>query len=230
MGNTSAINSSKINIGLVDDHSLIRGAVAILFSTQPGKKQRAKEYVVTLEAENGKDLIKKLKSSNLPDIILLDIHMPEMDGFQTMDWLKKHNPDIKVIILSITDSIASVITMLQKGANGYLTKNSPPESIINAIDAVIAGGYYFSGGINDHLMDILAKQNVIRNHNIQLSEREKNFLLYACTEKTYKEIADEMAVSLRTIDNYRDELYRKLGVSSRTGLVMYAIKHGLIRL
>lgn len=211
-------------IVLTDDHALLRnGLVEVV------KKQG---HEVLFEADNGNDFIEKLKSGKLPDIVLMDINMPEMDGFETTQWLKQNHPDVRVLALSMYDNEASIIRMLKCGAKGYILKDSEPAELRAAIDDVMNKGFYYSELVSGKLINAINKIddagtdiNTVSN----LNERETEFLKYACTEMTYKEIADKMFVSPRTVDGYRDALFEKLNVKTRVGLVIFAIRNGIVR-
>ncbi len=212
------------NTVLVDDHVLLRNGLASLVQSLG--------HCVLFEAANGREFTEKLKPTMLPDIVLLDINMPEMDGFATSLWLKVNYPDIKVLALSMYDNENSIIRMLKNGAKGYILKDSEPTELKDAIEALMKKGYYYSDLVSGKLIHAINKiedeGNDVNTMN-NLSEREIDFLKYACTELTYKEIADKMFVSPRTIDGYRDALFEKLHVKTRVGLVMYAIKNEVVQ-
>jgi two-component system, NarL family, invasion response regulator UvrY len=211
------------NIVLTDDHILLRNGLAALV--------KSLGHTVLFEADNGKDFMAKLDKTNCPDVVLMDINMPEMDGYDTAQWIKTNYQDIKVLALSMYDNENAIIRMLKCGAKGYILKDSEPAELKAAIDALLTKGYYYSDLVSGKLIHAINKiddegsdVNTVNN----LNERETDFLKYACTELTYKEIADKMFVSPRTIDGYRDGLFEKLHVKTRVGLVMYAIKHGVV--
>jgi two-component system, NarL family, invasion response regulator UvrY len=211
------------NIVLTDDHVLLRNGLAALV--------KSLGHTVLFEADNGKDFISKLDKNNCPDVVLMDINMPEMDGYDTAQWIKTNYWDIKVLALSMYDNENAIIRMLKCGAKGYILKDSEPSELKAAIDALLTKGYYYSDLVSGKLIHAINKiddegsdVNTVNN----LNERETDFLKYACTELTYKEIADKMFVSPRTIDGYRDGLFEKLHVKTRVGLVMYAIKQGVV--
>jgi two-component system, NarL family, invasion response regulator UvrY len=211
------------NIVLTDDHILLRNGLAALV--------KSLGHTVLFEADNGKDFISKLDKNNCPDVVLMDINMPEMDGYDTAQWIKANYWDIKILALSMYDNENAIIRMLKCGAKGYILKDSEPGELKAAIDALLTKGYYYSDLVSGKLIHAINKiddegsdVNTVNN----LNERETDFLKYACTELTYKEIADKMFVSPRTIDGYRDGLFEKLHVKTRVGLVMYAIKHGVV--
>ena len=211
------------NIVLTDDHVLLRSGLATLIKNLGHK--------VLFEADNGRHFIQQLNADNMPDIVLMDINMPQMDGYDTCQWLKKQHPLVKVMALSMYDNDSAIIRMLRSGAKGYILKDSHPVELQNAIEALMNNGFYYSDVVNGKLIYAINKMD---NGDkdvytlIQLTEREKTFLKYACTELTYKEIADKMFVSPRTIDGYRDDLFEKLQQKTRVGLVVYAIKNGIV--
>jgi two-component system invasion response regulator UvrY len=211
------------NIVLVDDHALLRKGLATLVKNLG--------HEVLFEADNGKDFIENLKPKLLPDIVLLDINMPEMDGYQTANWIKANHPSVKTLALSMYDDENSIIRMLKSGAKGYLLKDSEPSELQDAIIALMNKGYYYSDLVSGKLINAINKidddGSELKNL-IKLTNREIDFLKYTCTELTYKEIADELCVSPRTVDGYRGDLFEKLRVKSRIGLVIYAIRNGIV--
>ena len=210
-------------IALVDDHSLLRMGLASLVESQGN--------TVLFEADDGKEFIKKLDGQDLPHIVLMDINMPEMDGFETTQWLRQNHPGVHVLALSMYDNETSIIRMLKCGAKGYILKDSEPAELKTAIDDIISKGFYYSDLVSGKLMHAINKldnETDDLKNLVPLNDRETDFLKYACTEMTYKEIADKMFVSPRTIDGYRDALFEKLKLKTRVGLVMYAIKHGIV--
>ncbi len=213
------------NLVLVDDHVLLRNGLVELV------KKFGND--VLFEADNGKDFIAQLKPTQLPDVVLMDINMPEMDGYDTCQWLKTNYSFIKVLALSMYDNESSIIRMIKCGAKGYILKDCEPNELRRAIDALINKGYYYTDMVSGKLINAINKieeeSSELKNLT-KLNERETDFLKYTCTELTYKEIADKMYVSPRTIDGYRDALFEKLGVKTRVGLVVYAIKNGIITL
>jgi DNA-binding NarL/FixJ family response regulator len=213
-----------INIALVDDHVLLRNGLASLV--------RSIGYNVALEADNGRDFINRLGSGSLPDLVLMDINMPQMDGYETTLWLKKNHPGIRVLALSMYDDENAVIRMLKNGARGYILKESEPSELKAAINAVMEKGFYYSEMVTGRLVHSISGMDE-ESHNTQqvmnLTEREIEFLKLACTEMTYKEIADKLHLSPRTVDGYRDALFQKLELKTRTGLVIYSIKNGIVQ-
>lgn len=211
------------NIVLTDDHNLLRNGLAELVKNLG--------HTVLFEADNGKHFIEKLNPAALPDIVLLDINMPEMDGYETAQWIKTNHPDIKVLALSMYDNEMAIIRMLKCGARGYILKDSEPAELRAAVEALMSKGFYYSDLVSGKLMHAINKMEDSSDglkNLVPLSDRETDFLKYSCTELTYKEIADKMFVSPRTIDGYRDALFEKLQVKTRVGLVMYTIRNGIV--
>ena len=204
---------------IVDDHLLIAKAISSIIEGFRG-------FEVLYEAENGKVLMDKFKvRGNIPDIILMDISMPIMNGFETTQWLTDNHPDIVVMALSVQDDDDSLIKMLKSGAKGYLHKNVHPTELEQALKTLIDKGMYFPAWATSKIfMNISKKEEKKFTNEIKLNDRELEFLSYVCTELTYKEIADRMCCSPRTVEGYRDTLFEKIEVKTRVGLAMYAVK------
>jgi two-component system, NarL family, invasion response regulator UvrY len=217
---------AKPGVVLVDDHVLLRSGLASLIGGFGG-------YDVLFQASTGKDFIRQLKNSRRPDIILLDINMPEMDGFETACWLRRNHPEIKVLALSMYDSDNSILRMLKSGVKGYILKDVDPSELKLALEAVMEKGYYYSEMVTGRLVHNLGhldNADLRMRRILTLNERELEFMKLVCTEWTYKEIADRMYLSPRTIDGYRDALFEKLNVRTRVGLAMYAVRTGIVTL
>lgn len=208
-------------IVIVDDHLLIAKAISGIIEHFP-------KYSVLYEVEHGKALIEKFNNpKNIPDIVLLDISMPVMDGFETAKWLKTHHPDVIVLTLSMQDDDLSLIKMIKAGAKGYLLKNIHPKELEKALDEVTSKGVYYPEWVASKVfMKMSGDSTTAPMDIVHLSEREIEFLKYCCTEYTYKEISEMMSCSARTVEGYRDILFSKLGLKTRVGLVLYAIKTG----
>jgi len=215
-----------MNIGIVDDHEIFRDGLKTLLPPD--------EMKITLEAENGIDMIDKLKTiqkEKIPDVLLVDIKMPVMDGYETVDWLLSHFPQINIIALTMFDNEDSILRMVKLGVKSYLTKNVNRKELLTAIRTVNDGHHYFTDKVTRFIVQSVQQQIKSTNSEIKindLSEKEIKFLKLVCTEKTYSEIAAEMQLSLRTIDGYRESLFTKLNVKSRTGLVLFASKNQLV--
>ncbi|MFM2214477.1 MAG: hypothetical protein RL427_1740 [Bacteroidota bacterium] len=208
----------KKKIAIVDDHTLIAQALKGIISN-------FNNFEVVFECENGKALIEKIKSLNTyPDIVMLDISMPEMNGFETALWINEHHPDLKIMALSMQNDEQSVIKMIRNGAKSYLLKNTHPRDLEIALNKLVDDGYYYPEWVSKI---IFANINGTASSSVsKLTEREKEFLKYTITEMNYKEIAELMCCSPRTIESYRDHLFEKLGLKTRVGLAVYAIKNG----
>jgi DNA-binding NarL/FixJ family response regulator len=209
-------------IALVDDHILLRNGLAALINSFNG-------YQVSFEADHGKDFINMVTNHGSPDIVLLDINMPEMNGFETAGWIREHLPATKILVLSMMDNETSIISMLKSGAGGYILKDSKPSVFRQALDDIRDKGFFMNDLVTHKMLNYVKgeEQNTDAAIIARLSEKELIFLKLACTEKTYKEIASEMNLSPRTVEGYRDDLFAKMGVMSRVGMVLFAIKNGL---
>ena len=213
-------------IAVVDDHAMVRKGLVALINLFP-------YYKVLFDASNGKDFIKQLKEPHIPDIVLLDINMPEMDGYATASWIRIHHPQTRILALSTMDAETAIIKMVRHGANGYILKDAEPAELKLAFDEVLAKGYFYNEQVTRKVMQSihqLANEESDLNAFVKMSDRELEFLQHACSEKTYQQIAGEMFVSERTVDGYRESLFKKLNVSSRVGLVIYAIRNNLVRI
>ena len=217
--------TKAISIGLVDDHVLLRKGLATLLSER--------DFDVSLQADNGRDFIQALGTGQPPEVLLLDINMPVMDGYATAQWMKTNHPETKILALSVYDDENSIIRMLHCGARGYILKDCEPDELSRAIRSVAERGYYHSELVSSKLIHSLQLQNnggaSPNSSHVELTQKETQFLRLICSEKTYKEIASEMRLSPRTIDGYRDMLFEKLGIKSRVGLVLFAIKNRLVQ-
>jgi two-component system invasion response regulator UvrY len=215
----------SVSIVLVDDHALLRNGLATLVTNMG--------YEVMYECSNGQELVDKIHKENLPDVILMDISMPVMDGFESTLWLKKHFPLVNVLALSMYEDEISILRMIKNGAKGYILKDADPRELKQAIESVVAKGFYYSDLVSGKFVKSIQEDNDDEEKNdkkltLGLNQRQIEFLKLASTELTYKEIADKMHLSPRTVDGYRDELFEKLDVKSRVGLVLFAIKNGIV--
>jgi DNA-binding NarL/FixJ family response regulator len=214
------------HIALVDDHTLLRSGLASIIKS-------FETYSVLFEANNGKEFIGQLKKYPAPDIVLLDINMPEMNGIATAKWMKENIPDARILVLSVMDTDTVIISMLKHGARGYILKDSKPAVFKQALDNIRDTGFFMNELVSNKMLNYVTNEEDKGKgaHIIsQLSDNETTFLQLSCTELTYKEIAEKMKISPRTVDGYRDHLLKKLNVQSRIGLVIFAIKYGLYKL
>lgn len=213
--------SYKIKLALADDHTLFRKGIEELIGDFENME-------VLFSVCNGKELLNKLSSStSLPDVCLLDINMPELNGFETAKQIKEIWPGIHILAVSVYDSEFNIIGMLRAGAGGYILKDAQPDILRKAIEVLYNKGFYHSELVTGKVMrQIISKPKEVTPS--ELTQNEIQFLKLSCSEMTYKEIADKMGISHRTIDGYRDHLFQKLSIKSRTGLVMYALKTGIV--
>jgi DNA-binding NarL/FixJ family response regulator len=213
------MRNKKIAIAIVDDHTLFRSGLANLL-------EEFDEIEVVFEAIHGRDLQEKLTHHKPIAVVLMDISMPIMDGYTSTRWLKANYPDINILALSMFEEEKAIIEMLKAGAGGYLLKESKPSDLLAAIQTIEEKGFYINDLVSGRLLSTLKKEPI----KIAFTEKELIFLQFCSTDTTYKEIAIEMNVSHRTVDNYRESLFIKLNLNSRIGLVVYGIKNGLIRI
>lgn len=209
------------SVVIVEDYILLSQAISELVNA-------FQNFEVVYICKNGKELITKLKAvETKPDIVLMDVNMPIMNGIEATQYLTEHYPSIHVIALSVVEEDQTIIKMLKAGAKGYLLKDVEKKTLEFALNEVIANGYYHTKNVSDILINSL---NQDTSKYMELKDREIEFIKLVCTELTYKEIADKMFLSPKTIDGYRDSLFEKLQVKNRIGLVVYAIKHKIFKL
>jgi len=214
---------NQIKVALVDDHVLLRNALASLI-------EKFENCKVVIQVSTGKALTEGVSKVNYPDVVLLDLNMPEMDGFETASWLRDHHPQINVLMLTMYDSELTLIRLLQAGVKGFLKKDIHPNELQYAIHSVMENGYYYSHNATGKLLNLFRNNSEahLKLNRTMLTETDIKFLQLSCSEMTYKEIAQEMKLNPRGVDNLRDNLFTKLDVKSRVGLAMYAIRHGLV--
>jgi DNA-binding NarL/FixJ family response regulator len=223
--------NQQIKIGIVDDHNLFRKGLIKLINLA----DKDNRYTVLFEADNGKDLMEKLRLNQIPDIILMDIDMPDMDGYETASWLQKYHPQINILVISMFESEKVIIRMMKQKINGYLSKNIKVEDMHNALEAIANKGFYYTDEIAGIMARELQKDDdgnksiaeaVLKN----LSENEREFIKLACTELTYQQIANKMNLSVKTIEGYRESLCYRFNVRNRVSLAMFAVRNGLVKL
>ena len=211
----------KVTIGIADDHQLFLKSLTVLIESFPG-------FEVIADALDGEALLKKLGLlPALPDIVLLDMNMPVMDGLATATAIAQRYPQIKLVALSMKDDDTSVINMIKAGCCAYLLKDIHPNDLEKALIEINEQGYYNADESNLRYRRLLKKKE---EADIALTEREKEFLKLACSDLTYKQIAALMHLSERTIDGYREQLFQKLNVQSRVGMVLEALRRNLVSL
>ena len=211
-----------ITIGIADDYKIFRDGLKLCFNTDPNLD-------VILEADNGEELMEALKTQQ-PDIIIMDLNMPLLDGMEATKLIRKKYEQIKILVVTMYDNDKFIIHLMENGAHGYLLKNAEPKEIIKAIYAVSENGYYFNDLVNKALLKKLVMKNDLKpsfNHNIELTDKEQQVLKMICEEKTAAEIGKETLLSLRSVEGIRTRLIEKVGVRNTAGLVMFAVKNGL---
>ena len=216
-------NSVQIKVALADDHILLRSALASLIDGFGDCK-------VIHQSNNGKELIDWFENGLVPDVAILDLNMPEMNGYEAARLIQQKFPTVNVLMLTMYDSELSLIRLLQAGVKGFLKKDIHPSELKFAIHSVMNAGYYYSNHTAGRLANLFRSIDDKKNflQNMMLSEQEVQFLKLACSELTYKEVAQKMALNPRSVDNLRDQLFVKLDVKSRVGLAMVAIKNGIV--
>ncbi len=210
-------------IALIDDHKIFCDSLAGLINDFEG-------FHVKWCAQDGRKAIGLLKDDkNLPDIILLDIVMPGIDGVEVAKWIYENKKKIKVLALTMEEDDNSVIQMLQYGVKGFLLKNISSEELYTALEQVVKFGYYYTpiitGNIHKHI-----EKKILKKDTPEMSMREKELLDFLCTDMSYAEISKEIFLSESTIDTYRARLFEKFEVKNRIGLVLKAVHLGLVRL
>lgn len=214
--------ADKHTVAIVDDHSLFARSLEKLINS-------FSNFRVLFHAKNGKEFKGFIEEAQiLPEIVLLDINMPVMNGFETAEWIMANHPKIKILALSMEDDEQTILKMLRKGAKGYLLKDIHPEILNTALKELIERGYYHSEKVSETLLHSISpdEEGIILN----FKENEMTFIQLACSEMTYKEIADIMDLSPKTIDGYRQDLFKRLKIKNRVGLVIFALKKNLIKL
>lgn len=223
---------NKIKLAIVDDHNLFRKGLIRLINLGDFEDR----YSILFEADNGNDLIEQLNKKCLPDIIILDIDMPDMDGYETVEWLKINHPDISILVVSMFETEEAIIRMLKLGVKGYLSKDIEVEDMHTALETISTNNFYYSDFVSEAMLNNIQNKDGASNNDYTfdiwkgVSEQEKIFLKLACTELTYNQIAEKMILSPKTIEGYRESLFSKFKVKNRVTLAMYAVKHGMVKL
>ncbi len=214
--------SKPVSIFLVDDHAVVRNGLKALI-------ERMGNYIVKEQFDNGRQLIDSLPFDEKPDVIIMDLTMPIMDGSQTVKELKNRHVNIPILILTLETTEKTIIELFRFGIRGYLPKSCTADVLKKAIDDVIHSGYYHNEMLTKALMN--NEEEHTGNPVQHLTDRENTFLQLVCDENelTYEQIADKMGVSRRTVDGYRESIFEKFNIKSKTGLVLFAIKYGLIK-
>jgi DNA-binding NarL/FixJ family response regulator len=211
----------QFTVVIVDDHTLLSQAIQTMVNM-------FEKFNVLYTCKNGKELVDRFSSyDNIPDIVLMDINMPIMNGVETTEWISKNHSKVNVLALSVEDEDFTILKMLKAGASGYLLKDTEKDVLEKALIEIAENGFYHTKNVTTILMNSLSGKEV---KEIDITDKERQFLKLSCTELTYKEIADQMYLSPKTIDNYRNSLFCKLHVKNRVGMVTYAIKNKIYTL
>ena len=216
-------DNRSVKTALVDDHIVLREGLAAVINDFTG-------YKVMIRAGNGSELIEQLRPKNLPDIVLLDLNMPVMNGCDTVQWLKKNYPEVRIVIFTMFDSEPLHLQLLRLGVRGVVKKDVHPNELNYAMDKVMKGEYYCSQFIADEEGSAYAPQLKQPAQPVAFSEKEIEFMKWSVSDLTYKKIADKMHVSEHTVKNYWTSLKEKLGIRSRVALAMYAVEKGIIHI
>lgn len=217
----------ECNVALVDDHPLVREGIAKMIESLDG-------YTVSIQANNGKEFLQKLEHLQSPQIAVIDMHMPIMDGFETIKQMNERKSEILPLALTFDDSDDTLIRSIRAGARGFLPKDSEIEDLKRALDSILLTGYYHTA--ENHAI-MMSEDGLTTNSERQrkglierISQRELEFLNHVCSieEPTYEKIAELMGVHRRTVDNYRISLFEKFSIKSKAGLVLFAMRWGVV--
>jgi two-component system invasion response regulator UvrY len=216
--------SDPTSIVLVDDHIVMRNGLKSLIEVLGN-------YKVTAQFDNGREFIDALPFEKEPDLVIMDLNMPELSGLETVKLLHQNASKLKILVLTLETDERNIIELFRLGVRGYLPKNCSAEVLKNAIESAVHTGFYHSEMLQQALVSG-AWKDTNDTKELNVSEREQLFLNLVCNkeEYTYDQIANLMNVSRRTVDGYRESLFTKFDLKSKTGLVMFAIKHGLVKI
>lgn len=216
------MTDEKILIAIVDDHTLFRQGISSILS-------ESEDIRIVFDAPNGAVMKEKIAAHPLPHVVLMDITMPLVNGYDATRWLKQHYPSVKVLALSMFEDDEPIIKMLKCGAGGYILKESNAADLLFAIKAIAGQDYFLNNLVTGKLLRSIQGELSAPKAVNDLTANEVRFLELCCSELTYKEIAAKMNLSVHTIDNYRDALFQKFDLKSRTGLVLFAFKNNIAR-
>ncbi|MCW3122283.1 MAG: response regulator transcription factor [Flavipsychrobacter sp.] len=211
---------TKIKFAYADDHEAVRKGIISLLNCDT--------IECIIDEENGRKLIDAIaKAKDLPDVCLLDVNMPVLNGYDTLIEIKKRWPSMKVLVLTAFDAELLIIRMIMNGANGYILKNAGIAELQTAIHTVSRSSMYYSEVASQHLVLAIKNKEVFVQN---LTERELLVMKKSCTDLTYAQIAEEMRVTTRSVEGYRDSIFRKLHINSRVSLALFAVQLGLVTL
>jgi DNA-binding NarL/FixJ family response regulator len=214
------MENNEIRIAVVDDHTLFRQGISSLLSEN-------EEIKIVFDAANGAVMKEKITKHPLPHVVLMDITMPLVNGYEATRWLKQNYPSVKVLALSMFEDDEPIIKMLKCGAGGYILKESNASDLMYAIKTIAGHDYFLNDLVSGKLLRSIQDEAKTPDPVADLTANEIRFLELCCSELTYKDIAGKMCLSPHTIDNYRDALFQKLDLKSRTGLVIFALKNNI---
>jgi len=217
------MNSQQIKVAIADDHKIFRDGIKMAL--------KDRDYIKILwEGEDGKDLMHKLRIKQ-PDVLLMDIRMPELDGINAIGLIRKEYEEVKIIVLTMYDDQELITKMMEMGANAYLTKTTDPDEIYQAIISCMNDNFYFNDLVNKAVLLKLQQKKTARQfypNPVKLSEKEIKILRCIAEDKTTEEISAEVFLSPRTIETIRQKMKEKVGVKTVAGLVMYAMRNRLL--
>ncbi|MGZ3919735.1 MAG: response regulator [Bacteroidia bacterium] len=213
----------KLKIAVADDQKLFRqGLISLL--------EEFDELKVNIEVDNGQELLTEMKREE-PDVILLDLEMPVMDGIVTTDFIRKKYPEVKIIILTSHDDDSFITHLLEKGANGFLLKDADIDIVVDAIYDVVETGFHFNDRVSKAMVKGLVKNNRVKptfTNDVQFTSKEIEIIQLICKERTAKEISELLNLSVRTIEGHREIILKKTGARNTAGIVMFAVKNNLV--
>ena len=214
--------NKKIKVLLVDDHPVVRKGLQSCLANRENLK-------VVGEAADGLEAIQKVKELD-PDVVLMDINMPGMDGLAVTETLRKNSPRTRVLVLSVHDTRDYVMRIVKAGARGYVLKDAPPDELVLAIETVHAGEAYFSASVARLALNQYVAESDSNSPLARLSEREREVLIEIAEGRSNKEIASNLSIGVRTVETHRERIMRKLEIHSVAGLTKFAIANGMVSL
>jgi DNA-binding NarL/FixJ family response regulator len=215
--------SSKYNIAIAEHHLLIRkGLISLINSFD--------EFAVVFESDNRNGIVENIRNAKIPDLVILDVNMPNMDGYETAQWLRKNYPQIRTLALTMHSDKFSVMNMLRCGVNGYISTATDTDELKNAFLAVIRNGFYLPRDMSGTIINEISKMGTEQKPADLIGAKELQFLELLARGMSYKEIASKMYLSPRTLDDYKKSISKKTGIKNRIELVSYAIKNGLVNI
>jgi two-component system, NarL family, invasion response regulator UvrY len=217
---------TTIKIALADDQLMLTEALTTVINSFDNCQ-------VLYTAANGKDLIEKITAGpQEPDVLILDLAMPVMDGYKTAEWMQQNRPAIKILMLTMHDTDTALVKLLRHGVKGFVKKDAHPNELRLAINEMATTGYYYNTGTAGRMANLMMKDDGgdLRLNRLDLTDQETALLIHCCSERTFREIAKEMNITPSALDNIRAALCIKLSIRTRVGLALYAVKNGVTSL